>query len=42
MYFSDKVGEYDMWAIKYGYMAVEGGELVAEHEASGVIAIGVP
>ncbi|CBN77189.1 conserved unknown protein [Ectocarpus siliculosus] len=33
-YFTPRVGEYDMWAIKYGYMAVEGeaDELLAEHE----------
>lgn len=31
-YFTPRVGEYDMWAIKYGYMAVEAEELLAEHE----------
>ncbi|CAM9349125.1 unnamed protein product, partial [Scytosiphon promiscuus] len=33
-YFTPRIGEYDMWAIKYGYMAVEGeGEdNLAEHE----------
>lgn len=31
-YFTPRVGEYDMWAIKYGYMAVGGEELLAEHE----------
>lgn len=33
-HFTPRVGEYDMWAIKYGYMAVEGEELLAEHEVS--------
>lgn len=34
-YFTPRVGEYDMWAIKYGYMAVEGEEeLLVEHEVS--------
>lgn len=35
-YFTPRVGEYDMWAIKYGYMTVEGEaeELLVEHEAS--------
>jgi len=31
-YFTPRIGEYDMWAIKYGYMPVEGEELLAEHE----------
>eukprot|EP00903_Cladosiphon_okamuranus_P009754 g9273.t1 len=31
-YFTPRVGEYDMWAIKYGYMAVEREELLAENE----------
>ncbi|CAN0475425.1 unnamed protein product [Hapterophycus canaliculatus] len=35
-YFTPRIGEYDMWAIKYGYMAVEGEaeEALAEHEVS--------
>lgn len=32
-YFMQRVGEYDMWAIKYGYMAVEGEETLTQHEA---------
>lgn len=31
-YFMQRVGEYDMWAIKYGYMAVEGEETLTQHE----------
>lgn len=30
-YFTTKVGSYDMWAIEYGYMEVEGEELLEEH-----------
>ena len=33
-YFTPRIGEYDVWAIKYGYMAVEGEELLAEHDVS--------
>lgn len=32
-YFMQRVGEYDMWAIKYGYMAVEGEEMLTQHKA---------
>ncbi|CAN0513921.1 unnamed protein product, partial [Laminaria digitata] len=30
-YFTPRLGKYDMWAIKYGYMAVEGEEVPKEH-----------
>ena len=33
-YFTPRVGEYDMWAIKYGYMTVEGEDVLDEHEVS--------
>lgn len=32
LYFTDRVGSYDMWAIKYGYMQVEGEQLLEEHK----------
>ncbi|CAM9750393.1 unnamed protein product [Pylaiella littoralis] len=31
-YFTPRVGEYDVWAIKYGYTAVEGEELLAQSD----------
>lgn len=33
-YFTPRVGEYDVWAIKYGYTAVEGEELLAQSDVS--------
>lgn len=32
VYFTPKVGAYDMWAIKYGYMEVEGEHVLEENE----------
>lgn len=35
-YFTPVIGEYDKWAIKYGYMEVEDEKLLEEHEVCSI------